>query len=108
MHTSLQRPAHSGSSCSHAKAPSLPLLSLLSTLLDQTGLARQIFVLGKSKHGYEDLVGEGPWSSCEASQSEQAGLVFLCGHQMAEGLAGCQDWVLWDQQFCEQKSMFTC
>lgn len=52
-----QSPSHSRVAVAVQRPPSLPLPpTLLSTLLDQAGLARQIFVLEKSKHKHGDPV----------------------------------------------------
>lgn len=60
--------------------------SLLSTLLDQTGLARQIFVLEKSKHSHGDPVVEEPGSSPEAIQSEWLALLSSTGMKWLRAL----------------------
>lgn len=69
-----------GAATAVQRLPPSPLPpSLLSIRLDQTGLARQIFVLGKSKHSRGDLVVVPPGSSHEASQSERAAQLFSVG-----------------------------
>lgn len=69
----------------------LPQPPLLSTLLDHTGLASQIFVLGKSKHSRGDLAMEEPGSSHEASQRKQAGPGFLWGTKWPRALLGARN-----------------
>lgn len=56
--------------CKASHPPFPPLL--LSSLLYQAGLARQIFVLGKSKHSHGGLVAEEQRPSCEAKVSRLA------------------------------------
>lgn len=52
--------------------PSLLPPLLFSTFPDQTGLARQIFVLGKSKHSHSDPVLEHPGSLVRPAKVSRA------------------------------------
>lgn len=68
------------------RPPSLLPPLLLSTFLDRTGLARQIFVLGKSKHSHNDPVLEEPGSRVRPAKVSRAASLSSVGIEWTKAL----------------------
>lgn len=94
MHTLPSEAIPLQSSCGRAAPPPLPP-TVLSTLLDQTGLTRQIFVLEKSKHKHGDPVVEEPGHRMRPSKMSAMswGVLSLVrrNSQFSSSLTGLED-----------------